>query len=75
MTSNQRYAALNRRFERRARFLRRLGFRYRRVPEIDRAVFSRRGVLRREDIVTADEVMLACPAIWRDMLARLLRRV
>jgi hypothetical protein len=74
MTSNQRYAALNRRFERRAKFLRRFGFRYLRVPEIDRAVFARRGVLRREDIVTAAEVMLACPAIWRDMLARLLRR-
>jgi len=74
MTSNQRYGALNRRFDRSAKFLRKLGFTYRRIEDIGKAVFARRGFLRREDILTADCVLLANNAVWRDELSRTLRR-
>lgn len=74
MTSNQRYGALNRRFDKRAKFLRKLGFAYRRIEEIGEAVFARKGFLRREDILTADCVLLANNAVWRDELSRMLRR-
>jgi len=79
MSSNQRYGALNRRFEKRFRFLRKYGFAYQFCEAIGKAIFvrtSRRLTARigEQDILTCDCVMLANNAVWRDELSRILRR-
>jgi len=77
MTSNQFYGALNRRFDNRARLLRKLGFQYRYVEEIGRAVFSRKGrrlVGNKQDVLTCDIVLVASNRVWRDELSRMLVR-
>lgn len=73
MTSNQYYGALNRRFDKRARFLIKLGFAYSVLPETNIAVFSRPRPFRFNGIA-ASAVMLAPPRVWRDKLPGLLQR-
>lgn len=77
VTSNQRYGAYNRRFDRRAAFLRKFGFTYRHVAEIGKAVFQRKGrriIGNQYDALTADFVLLASNQVWFDALSRMLVR-
>ena len=77
MSSNQLYGGLNRRFDRRAAFLRKFGFAYRRVEEIGKAVFQRKGrrlIGNQRDALTADFVLLASNRVFRDELSRMLVR-
>lgn len=53
LTSNEYYGGLNRRFDRRARLLRRLGFAYKRIEEANIAVFARGRINRPESIPAA----------------------
>lgn len=79
ITDNQFYRGLNRRFDRRMRFLHRLGFRYQIIqqPHDHRATY---GVVVRQQhartqVIPAAMILTASPRVWVDMvLAPNLRR-
>ena len=71
MTSNQYYAGLNRRFEKRAARLMSVGFEYSSADCIGR--FSRR-VYGRDMVVTAASAMHATNRGWRDIMATMFIR-
>jgi hypothetical protein len=73
LTSNQYYRGLNRRFEKRSRLLRRIGYRYQIIPiradlpkSPTTAVFVSRYGSR---VISASEVMHADTRAWRDELS------
>lgn len=77
MTSNQEYAAINRRFDKRIKFLKRFGFRYR----IEYPFGQPHGYLvrkcpffhNRHQVIDASYIMLATPRVWREELRQHLR--
>ena len=73
LTSNQLYGGLNRRFDRRASLLCRLGFKYVAIAE-KIAAFQRAYPFGRSAIIPAAMVMHATNACWRDHLASTLSR-
>ena len=56
LTSNQYYGGLNRRFEKRSRLLRKLGFEYKRSEELGMAYFVRKTFRHKRSVLTAAEV-------------------
>lgn len=83
MTTNQLYRGMNRRFDRRARFLARFGYKYNHVfvGRCDNEYFhpAHLGVFVRQDYhhaeaITASAVLYASPTCWRSLLASSLRR-
>jgi len=81
ISSNDYYRGLNRRFDRRASRLRRLGFRYT-VPEatVDgrsvklAAIFYRPGLIERGQVISATVVMHSSNREYTDELSSVLRR-
>ena len=67
MTSNQYYGGLNRRFDNRAKLLRRLGFSYAQIDDLGFAVFTRK---RRYKVANIPAVVLhaADRRLWHDTL-------
>lgn len=75
ITSNQRYGALNRRFNARARTLCTRGYRYLVLATSDAYKAPTTAVFVRASIaISASEVMHADRVAWVDTLARALRR-
>ena len=76
LTSNQKYGAINRRFDRRAKLLKRLGFTYLRLEEFGFAVFAAANLhdRKRGKTIPASVVQLATNAQWIEILADKLRR-
>jgi hypothetical protein len=72
LTSNQYYGGLNRRFERRAALLRRLGFTYQRIEGMPVAVFGR-GYLGKSQAIPAAVLHHADNRAWFEELARTLK--
>jgi hypothetical protein len=71
MTSNQYYGGINKRFDRRAKLLLTLGFKYTSVEGM--AFFCRSDLLKNRNI-TASAVLYANNMVWRDKLSATLRR-
>ncbi len=80
LPSNQFYSGLNRRFERRAKLLRRFGFKYRavRLGAYDRdgtiGVFTRRAWTGKAPAIQAASVIYAPARAWNEELAGALVR-
>jgi hypothetical protein len=75
LTNNQFYAGQNRRFDKRAKLLRKCGFRYERIESLDIAVFTRNPrLLRKQQTIAASFLLCADRRAWGDKLAELLRR-
>lgn len=66
LTSNEYYGGLNRRFERRAKLLKRLGFRYEKTEY--GAVFSRKRSYRNDGCIPAATLHHADRRAWIDTL-------
>jgi hypothetical protein len=73
-TDNQFYRGLNRRFDRRMKFLHRLGFRYQIIaqPLDPRSTY---GVVTRQrhnrvQVIPAATILTATPRVWIDMVLR-----
>jgi len=75
LTSNQRYGGLNNRFDKRAKLLHRLGYKYIRIEEFGMAVFVRplEYEHKRTSIIASD-LHHADSDMWIDILKRSLRR-
>lgn len=69
LTSNEYYGGLNRRFEKRANLLRKLGWKYERLEKYNCAVFVRNSYHKGRTIA-AGTVMNADRRVWNDTLAR-----
>jgi hypothetical protein len=76
LTSNQKFGAINRRFDARAKLLKKLGWKYFRLEEYGIAVFTAPNVhdRKRGKTIPASVVQLATNEQWREILADKLRR-
>lgn len=76
LTSNQYYGGQNRRFDRRAKQLRKFGFRYERIAELDFAVFVRpqRFNPNRKQAIPTAFLFVADNRAWNGKLEEFLRR-
>lgn len=72
MTENQKYGMMNKRFDARAKFLIRLGWRYERT-EFGFAIFKR-NIRWRLQAIPASTVLYADNQSWRNELIRFLKR-
>lgn len=76
LTSNEYYGGLNRRFERRAKRLRTLGYEYERIDDLNLAVFAKRcrWNSRRNRAIPATAVARMSNEEYRELLAETLTR-
>ena len=72
MTENQRYGAINRRFDKRAKLLKKLGWRYERT-DFGFAIFKR-GLRHTVQAIPVSTVLFADNYIWRMELSNFLKR-
>lgn len=73
LTSNQHYGGLNRRFDKRARLLKRFGWTYECVLPYRVGVFVR-SRYHKTQAIAASGVMNMCRRNWQDLLGRELHR-
>lgn len=69
MTKNERYAALNRRFDERSKTLRELGFKYEHIKGYPVAVFTVTIAGMKPHVIQASAVMHADDYFWGETIA------
>lgn len=75
LTSNQRYAGLNRRFDRRATQLFKAGFHYERIESLGFAIFTKKiDFQRAKQTIPAQTLLYASKFDWTQVLATHLKR-